>query len=121
MSNLLELQGSNGDNAEQLFKSAQQVKDLQTQMMQAVAAAKAQVEPQLRTYPYTQRWSLENMIAMRLHLKEGVVFPFHLHAHRSNDTVFVFLVHNGKPLILEDAWSMFPSDQLISNLRLLYG
>jgi hypothetical protein len=70
---------------------------------------------------YSTRLHPEAMISMRLHMHEGQAFPFHLHAHLDGDMVYVFVVCNGKPVVIEDPWLMFPSDQLISQLRLLYG
>jgi hypothetical protein len=68
------------------------------------------------------RPTLMQMLAMRLHAHQGEVLPFRgLHLYREEDTVFVFFVHNGKPVVLEDGWPLFPSDQLISQLRLLHG
>jgi len=46
--------------------------------------------------------------------------PFEFIATHDTDTVtIVFVVHNGKPLMIEDPLEMFPSDQLVAQLRLL--
>jgi hypothetical protein len=42
-----------------------------------------------------------------------------LEMYRTGDTVFVFIVANGAAIILEDNAGLFPSDTLISQLRLL--
>jgi len=46
--------------------------------------------------------------------------PFEfMQAHETGDTVVVFVVHKGKPIIFEDLKSMFPSDELVAKLRIL--
>ncbi len=63
---------------------------------------------------------LKQMIAMRLHLAVGQEYPFEfMEAHRSGDTVHVFVVVNDKPITLSDGHTMFPSDDLITKLNLL--
>lgn len=60
------------------------------------------------------------MIAMRLRLDEGDRFPFqHLSTAKTDDKVFVFVVQNDQPVILEDESALFPSDTLTTQLRLL--
>lgn len=63
---------------------------------------------------------LKQMILMRLHAFEGDRYPFEfMEAHRSSDTVHVFVVVNGKPITLSDGYNLFPSDDLITKLNLL--
>jgi len=63
---------------------------------------------------------LKSMILMRLHLFETKEYPFEfLEAHRSGETVHVFVVVNGEPLTLSDEHTLFPSDSLITKLNLL--
>lgn len=65
--------------------------------------------------------SLGEMIAMRLHLDEGSAMPFeHLHAFKlKSDKVAVCVAVDGQAQIIEDDWALFPSDTLITKLRLL--
>lgn len=69
---------------------------------------------------------MRRMICMRLHVSENPSFKhgpfFDLHPVKLNDdkvSVFVVTKDTRQPTLLEDAWSMFPSDQLIAQLRLL--
>jgi hypothetical protein len=46
--------------------------------------------------------------------------PFdHISIHRNDTTVFVFVVTDKKPITIEDDVSMFPSDSLVTRLRML--
>jgi hypothetical protein len=64
----------------------------------------------------------KSMIAMRLRLEDGMKWPFDfLETHWHDDTVYVFLVANGKPVMLQDDAGLFPSDTLITQLRLIHG
>ena len=68
--------------------------------------------------------SFEQMIAMRLHVPQGGMIPFdylRCHRHRDNQRVSVFVVVDDKSLIIEDQWDLFPSDTLITQLRILKG
>jgi hypothetical protein len=63
---------------------------------------------------------LKQMIFMRLHMSVGELIPFEfLEAHRSGETVHVFVVVNGHPVTLSDGHTLFPSDELITKLNLL--
>lgn len=68
------------------------------------------------------RPSLNHMIASRLRLHEGEHIGFdHIWAHQiAADKFVVFLVIKGTPMMLEDD-ALFPSDKLITQLRLLRG
>jgi len=61
-----------------------------------------------------------NMIAMRLHVPGSSKLPFaHLSTAMTSEQVLVLVVQNDKYVVLEDEKSLFPSDTLISQLRLL--
>lgn len=62
------------------------------------------------------------MIAMRLRVPPGQKLPFdHVNAYLSDKVAAVFIVQNGKVVVLEDEPAIFPSDKLIAELRLLIG
>ncbi len=62
----------------------------------------------------------KNMLAMRLRINEGEHWGFDsLHTSLGKEKVFVFVVQDDKPATLEDDASMFPSDTLITQLRLI--
>ena len=70
---------------------------------------------------------LLELIHMRMHrerLAPGTMmtpdFSF-IAPYKNGDTVVVFLVHDKKPTYIEDDWGLFPSDALITKLRLLLG
>ena len=65
------------------------------------------------------------MIAMRLfgltHSRfEVLPFEF-IEVHLSKEKAFIFIIHDGKAITLEDDLGIFPSDALIASLRLLKG
>jgi hypothetical protein len=63
---------------------------------------------------------LIEMIGVRFFGKATKELPFDkLDAYRGTDKVFVFLGHNGEASILEDDPNLFPSDKLITSLRLV--
>ena len=47
-----------------------------------------------------------------------IPFEF-VEAVEGEENVIVFIVHHGKPVVIEDPMHMYPSDQLIQQLRLL--
>lgn len=64
--------------------------------------------------------SRKRMIGMRLRLAEGSLWPWpFLETHATEDKVLIFLVVKDKPVFLEDDKSLFPSDTLVTQLRLL--
>ena len=65
---------------------------------------------------------LTGMIYMRLHLAmHERPFQF-LECYRDNsERVHVFIVQDDRPVTLIDEWGLFPSDMLITQLRLLIG
>ncbi len=65
--------------------------------------------------------SLTTMISMRLRSRREDFFD-HWHAHKIGDErVVLFIVHKGQEVVLSDPWPLFPSDTLITQLRLLEG
>jgi hypothetical protein len=53
------------------------------------------------------------------YLRDGDEMPFMASTRVSDDVIVTFLVANGQPLMLEDDARMFPSDALITKIRLL--
>jgi hypothetical protein len=75
------------------------------------------------TSSYSQ-WSpeaMKRMICMRLNIQEGYTHGFHfLECCKLNDKeVAVFVVTDGEPIVIKDGTDLFPSDTLITQLRLL--
>jgi hypothetical protein len=72
--------------------------------------------------PDTERKTLSDlraveMILMRLHVSS---FPFEfINAHLSGEVVHVFVITEGKPVVFSDDYPLFPSDKLITQLRLI--
>lgn len=67
----------------------------------------------------TDLWRLR-AIAMRMRIPEGNRLPFqHVSTAWTGEKVFVFVVENDKPAVLEDESALFPSDTLITQLRLI--
>jgi len=67
----------------------------------------------------TDNWRLY-ALAMRLRVREGHKLPFqHLSTALAGDKVFVFVVVKDQAVTLEDDHLLFPSDTLITQLRLL--
>lgn len=59
-------------------------------------------------------------IAMRLRVAEGMKLPFqHINTAWAGEKVFVFVVQRGEAVVLTDDSNLFPSDTLITQLRLL--
>lgn len=67
--------------------------------------------------PYSSS-KLEEMMRMRLRSARSAFFK-HWHAFKDGETVHVMVVNNGQSVLLKDDFSLFPSDQLITALRLL--
>lgn len=60
------------------------------------------------------------LLHMRLHTQEGMRMPFdHINAYATKYCAYVFVVTNGKAIVLEDDPALFPSDKLIAELQLL--
>ena len=59
-------------------------------------------------------------IAMRLRVHEGMKMPFHhINTAWTGEKVFVFVVQKGEAVVLTDDSALFPSDTLITQLRLI--
>jgi len=60
------------------------------------------------------------MLAMRLRVKEAEKLPFDdLHTSLGKEKVFVFVMQSDTAVTLEDDRNLFPSDALITQLRLI--
>jgi len=66
-------------------------------------------------------FNLMRMIAMRMRWNPGVAMPYTAICPAfADDMVHVMVISNkNPPIVLSDEWSMFPSDKLITELRLL--
>lgn len=73
------------------------------------------------TFNSSQRFEDDRMIYMRLHVQGGDRKPFDfLATHRiTEDKVAVFVCNNGSYVVLEDNTDLFPSDTLITQLRMI--
>lgn len=72
--------------------------------------------------PDTSPAALGNMIDMRLRTPPGkFMFQFMQAFKMKNEKVVVFIVQNDQPTFLEDDWALFPSDELVTKLRLILG
>lgn len=64
--------------------------------------------------------ALLKAIRMRMRAPDGVALGVDdMHCFKSGDVVFVFVVAAGEATIIKDEWPLFPSDQLITQLRLI--
>lgn len=75
-----------------------------------------------RDYPYTTSWGMQALM-FRLHIKanEAMPFPF-LSVFFTKDKALVFVVGKEEQYsVIEDDKALFPSDSLITALRLLEG
>lgn len=62
------------------------------------------------------------LLMSRLRVPPGMLMPFEfLNCHVSKGKAFVFVVKGGNSTTLEDDPALFPSDTLITQLRLLLG
>ena len=63
-----------------------------------------------------------DLLAGRMRIGDGNRMPFqHISMHITPETAYLFIVSDGGPVIIEDSTNMFPSDNLITQLRLLRG
>lgn len=77
-------------------------------------------EGQRVVYDVTSESYRRTMLGMRLHLREGEAMPFDsIHTSLGKEKVFVFVVQNDQAVTLEDERHMFPSDTLVTQLRLI--
>lgn len=93
------------------------------QKLYAEAAEKIMNQAQIvRDTPYQMGSDLNRMrmLMMRLRINESYSLPLdHISTGLGGDHVFVFVVKDGKPVTLTDDAAMFPSDALVTQLRLL--
>lgn len=60
------------------------------------------------------------LVMMRLRRREGETHPYqHFSTALAGDKVFIFVVQDNQAVVLDDNAAMFPSDTLITQLRLL--
>lgn len=71
--------------------------------------------------PIGSRWSPRDKILMRLNTPDGELVGFdYIEATKlSDDKMVVFVINNGKHCTIEDDAHLFPSDTLITQLRIL--
>lgn len=89
-------------------------------IMTGAGLASAQYNPTKPDPLYSPAQRLK-VLSLRLRIEEGT-FPksfTDLHTSRDGDTVFVFITLKGKAVTLEDGAALYPSDTLISQIRLL--
>lgn len=71
---------------------------------------------------HTSTPTLVDMIRMRLHITPyGSPWQFLECFCGTDNQVHVFMVTDNKPITLTEPWDLFPSDTLITQLRLLVG
>lgn len=68
--------------------------------------------------PHTLESSASREAMLHMRLRNGWTYQ-HLTTAYVGDKVYVFVIQNDQPVILEDDATMFPSDQLITQLRLI--
>lgn len=94
--------------------------DIMRQMREAEEHARRAMKNPYASMPIEDEYGRNRMIGMRLHLRDGEKFPFdYLSSHLGDEKVFVFVVQNNTPVILEDDRYLFPSDTLVAQLRLI--
>lgn len=70
--------------------------------------------------PRTGHFSDEHMVAMRLHLgHDTLAFQHFSVGQKSNRDRVVFIIHKDQHIVLEDGSDLFPSDDLITKMKLL--
>lgn len=71
---------------------------------------------------YTGRPTPEQMLAMRMRWSPMERYPLdHISMYIAKDKAFIFVVKDGSHVTIEDDAALFPSDALITQLRLLVG
>jgi hypothetical protein len=68
--------------------------------------------------PYTSTDALKSAINARMRGTLSCDFWYPVFVEKRN-MVVLFIIQNGDPVILEDEFSLFPSDALVTKLRLL--
>jgi hypothetical protein len=62
------------------------------------------------------------LLAGRLRISEYEVMPFaHISMHMTPEKAILFVVTQGGPVIIEDPMELYPSDSLVTQLRMLIG
>jgi len=62
------------------------------------------------------------LLAGRLRISEYEVMPFaHISMHMTPEKAILFVVAQGGPVIIEDPMELYPSDSLVTQLRMLIG
>ncbi len=98
------------------------------------------VEPKTKSSPMSDNYTgiemdvnsglptLRALLLLRLRLRSGyfpnggMAIPFEeLVAHQEMEIVHIFFIHKGKPVLMEDDAGLFPSDALVTKMRLLVG
>ena len=94
----------------------------------SLKAAAAAGPPFARHGGPTRPHSLEEMMAMRMRWgarQEGALAPWavgftHMAMHAASDVVHIWIITiDGQSLVLEDEFGLYPSDALITKIRLL--
>jgi hypothetical protein len=104
--------------------TAEQVEKLLDMMKNKAGNFAPRVPPGVHTAKTAQEKFADNiklggMIASRLRMN-GQTLPFdHLYAAEMDEKVVVFIVQNGQHVTLEDNKDLFPSDNMMAQLRLL--
>jgi hypothetical protein len=72
---------------------------------------------------WTLPHQLLNAIKTRLHLttSDKIDFVDHIDARKAGDKIFVWVIKGETAAVIEDGADLFPSDQLVTRLRLLAG
>lgn len=72
--------------------------------------------------PKVMKWGPKDKIAMRMGWIEGHRIPFDfLECYVTDSKAIVFIVNKAQHLTIEDDPGLFPSDSLITQLRLIIG
>lgn len=72
--------------------------------------------------PGRQKPSVWDKLCMRMGWEvHGITHRVKMQIFEDGDLVFVMGVHNGEPYVLKDTASLFPSDQIVTQLRMLHN
>lgn len=63
--------------------------------------------------------SLEDRLCYRMDWMDLQSAPYHVHLYAQGGPVFIFVVKNNQHVVIVDDSNMFPSDQTVTQLRLL--
>lgn len=85
-----------------------------------LSAPRPPVPPPFTPTAKGPRWDDYEKLAMRMGWELGQPFDsLHIARKKSDNTVVLFIMSNSQPVTLEDDAALFPSDSLISRLKLL--